>query len=795
MKKRLFSYSVIYLLLSVILALYLNVNILHYFQFPIWGVKLILCFILALITLGLGWFWYSKLFAKLFNIDFIKAIKMDIFTYLPLLLLIFSFINIEDYTKGWITGQILLLVILFFITVLKKAVILNIKEQFTYSYLLIAFVTILPVFAINYFFIAHFIGHDSEVEENIEEELESAYNADPLSLFKNELAGVYKKKIRIADETRNSLILMPPKRIEAKMNVPPKSMLQFGFGICEVSYTGEGDGILFNVFIKDEGGIKRVYKNYIDAKHYERDRQWFDVNIDLKDYHNKEIILIFEALGSSPDIQSLFEIGTDNRDDYLAISDPMIIPFKPRKDITSYNVILISLDTLRADHLGCYGYKRKNISSYIDKLANNGILFVNAISQSPWTTPSHMSIFTSLLPSYHRVNEPIIKMINSENGHGYFRVLSEDITTLTEVFKSNGYTTTAFTGGTTMEGKFGLCQGFDSYSAKSRKSFAGDSGFNELNNWLEDNKDQAFFLFLHTFRVHTPHTDLNYASEVMSETEIEELKEYFKGIPVKKTLVGDHLDNKLKEMNLFKKEVIKVLYDGGITETDKYIGKLVESLKRLNLIDKTIIVLTSDHGEEFGEHNQNKFYCEHGYTLYDEALRVPLIFVVPGDFPKGERIKSQVRLIDIMPTLFDLTQIRYEKNKVQGVSLVPFLKGKATDNNGMEAISEAIITQDYEKKSIRTNGFKYIYTVLGKKGDRIIVSDDPDEQELYDLKNDHGEKNNLYSSKTKLSYTLKKKINNTLKGALKVLNDVKKEKRIKIGQEEKNKFKALGYLQ
>jgi arylsulfatase A-like enzyme len=372
-------------------------------------------------------------------------------------------------------------------------------------------------------------------------------------------------------------------------------------------------------------------------------------------------------------------------------------------------------------------------------------------------------------------------------------MLPEDITTLAEVLKSNGYTATAaFTGGVTMSWEFGFSQGFDSYNMRSEASFAGDTGFNEVTGWLRAHKNQPFFLFLHTFRVHDPYTDLTYAHEVMTSSEFDELNE-FVHFPEATSLITSQAEkNKLEEMGLLCKEVTKTLYDGGINETDKYIGRLIEALKKLNLLDHTMIILTSDHGEEFGEHNL-RVYAGHGHCLYDEVLRVPLIFYLPGFSPKP-RIKQQVRLIDIMPTVLDVVGIDYDTTKMQGISLLPLIKGERIGDEELVAISEAI-SEGPEMKSFRTSKIKYIYTVeIAEGGERILIADNPDREELYDLEHDPGERYNLQAEEPNLASKLKNEINDILKEAVKT-SAGQRDKRIEVDQETRNKLKALGYIQ
>jgi arylsulfatase A-like enzyme len=279
----------------------------------------------------------------------------------------------------------------------------------------------------------------------------------------------------------------------------------------------------------------------------------------------------------------------------------------------------------------------------------------------------------------------------------------------------------------------------------------------------------------------------------MTKREFEELKNYIE----KGTLWDDpEYEALLKELNLYKKEVIEALYDGGIKETDEYIGLLIKELKKLDLFKNTIIILTSDHGEEFGDHGENNFYNSHNYSLYDELIHIPLIMILPGNFPNGSRINSQVRHIDIMPTLLKLANIKYPANKMQGTSLLPIIRGNEY-NEELVAISEAIVNGPYESKSIRTNRYKYLYLVNFNESEeksRLLISENPFVEELFSLENDPGEKINLCMEENNFCNKLKNKINKILSKAITGPRS-KKDNQFIADNKMKKQLKTLGYIQ
>ncbi|MFQ5526419.1 MAG: sulfatase [Thermoanaerobaculia bacterium] len=291
------------------------------------------------------------------------------------------------------------------------------------------------------------------------------------------------------------------------------------------------------------------------------------------------------------------------------------------------NALLISIDTLRADHLGCYGYERPT-SPALDRLCQDSVVFEQAIAQAPSTLHSHASIFTSLLPHHH-----------GATWAGRTR-LADECTTVTEVFQSGGYATGAFTGGGQMDRIFGLDQGFDFYEQPGAKDF--QEIVTPATAWLGRPRENPFFLFLHTYETHHPYTpapgylelfEKSYDGDLPDEITVDLLKE---------------INRKERELADGDLEHIIDTYDAEIRSMDAALERLIAYLEDNDLYDDTMIVFTSDHGEEFGEHGKVGW---HSHSLFDELLRVPLVVKFPGQRHAGIRVESQVSSIDIAPTL------------------------------------------------------------------------------------------------------------------------------------------------
>lgn len=410
-----------------------------------------------------------------------------------------------------------------------------------------------------------------------------------------------------------------------------------------------------------------------------------------------------------------------------------------RKQALSYNVIAVCLDTLRADHVGCYGYSR-DTTPFIDSFAKMGIMFEQAFAQSSFTLPSLASLFTSRYVHDHKADR-------------IERRLAEGAVTLAGVLKNNGYKTAAFIyNAPQLNPIYGLNQGFDTYvfgeETDRRPSF--ERTLPQALQWIELHKNGTFFVFLHSNDIHEPY---NSPSEDFFD-------QGYQG----------RLDNqRFSSDGLFSKDIaaltprelkhIVAHYDGGIRYTDGFIGKLLQQLRQWNLLDKTIIILFSDHGEILADRGIR--FC-HGFSLHDEEVRVPLIIAHPG-MGKGVRIQSQVQLIDVMPTVFDFLGIDKDAVKMEGKSLVDLIMGVQKGELNPYVYAECISGESEREEVInfqtmvRSYQWKFISSVWRKKpgmkgiAPKTIILHNfaaislpaKDGFELYELKKDYGERHNL----------------------------------------------------
>jgi arylsulfatase A-like enzyme len=405
-------------------------------------------------------------------------------------------------------------------------------------------------------------------------------------------------------------------------------------------------------------------------------------------------------------------------------------------------IILISIDTLRADRLGCYGYRSRRVSPFLDALARESIVFEQHIAAAPWTTPSHLSLLTSRRPSAHGVTESFRQLNAGLTGPARLPVLPEDVPTLAQVLKRAGWATGALTGGVTMDPRIGFGRGFDVYDTSMFKLRAGN--VRRLLQWVTAQGQRPFFLFWHSFEVHAPYLRGDFLPEALPPERARALSRALARLerhPERSsTIVGRRV---LERHDAFNAEVTSALYDGGVLAMDRWIGRVIEHLRSRSLYDRSLIVVTSDHGEQLGGRGRG-FYDLHGRTLYDEMIRVPLIIKLPGQARAGTRVGVTTRAIDVMPTILDLAGVSGKGLGLQGKSLQPLWENPERASPRL-ALTESTSGPD-ELKSLRSDDCKYIMRIdrqhVRAEG-RSSIPTDPAMRQLFALADDPHERSNL----------------------------------------------------
>lgn len=416
----------------------------------------------------------------------------------------------------------------------------------------------------------------------------------------------------------------------------------------------------------------------------------------------------------------------------------------------NYNVILISIDTLRADHLSCYGYFRET-SPTIDKFAENALLFSNTFSASSSTLPSHMSIFTAVTPTVHEM------MV----GRGYIP-LSRKIKTLPEILKANGYRTFGYFDGAFLHKDYGFGRGFDIYKLRSPE---------KVQEAIDSLYKEAFFLFVHYFEVHS--SEFTYSEYLYDGPP--EFRDKFTQGPLEHNPRGVWRGKtKLTDREL---EQVIARYDGGISHVDFLIEELFRALREKYLYEESLIVVTSDHGESLGFKGM---IAGHG-GLYDVGTHVPLIIKFPKSFASSHPLRGKVdhivRTIDIMPTILD----------VMSIESPPYITGKsllrATENRTSYA-------QQKDAYSVRTEDLRILFRGSPDLTDKRRI-------EIYDVVDDPSESVNLYGKDDDRTDKLLQLVDqlHEKENSLKAELEDKTSKPKMLDKERIEHLKALGYLE
>jgi len=392
-------------------------------------------------------------------------------------------------------------------------------------------------------------------------------------------------------------------------------------------------------------------------------------------------------------------------------------------------VLLISVDTLRADHVGAYGYP-KPTTPHIDALAREGVLFKDVHTPVPMTLPAHASMLTGTLPPTHGLRDNLLNR------------LPDGSVTLAETMAARGFTTGAVVSTFVLDRRFGIAQGFQTYDDRFQavhkvgdlSERKGDETARVARAWLDEHKDRPFFFFVHFYDPHEPYEPP------------EPFASRFKDDP----------------------------YDGEVAFADECVGQLLEGLRQLGLYESTLIVLAGDHGEMLGEHGE----LNHGFFLYEGALRVPLIVRVPGT-EAARRVDLPASLIDIVPTV--LSQVGAPIPKpVQGLDLSPWLGGRGA-GGGRPLYAETVTpTRYYGANSLLAviaDGWKYIETTR---------------PELYDLRRDPAEAVNLLAREPARADALARSLVAILTAAGRAPGPAAES--AALDEESRRRLAALGYL-
>lgn len=399
-------------------------------------------------------------------------------------------------------------------------------------------------------------------------------------------------------------------------------------------------------------------------------------------------------------------------------SDPPARPLTYR----DANLVFVSFDALQAKHVGILGNPR-NVTPTLDAMARDGALFRQARSVAPWTVPSSMTWFTGVYPSEHRMVNKFAVYNAREKKVANLRELAPHLTTLADVLRKNGYATGGFTGNAGVSGGFGYDQGFDVYFFPNGTFGGFDRSIPEALKWVRANRHRKFFLFLHGYDVHGQNTPAGGFDYRFVEKGYD--RRYTGAEQEQEILREEGLEKGKLSLRDADVRFWRAIYDEKIARADERFGQFLAEFDALGVTGKTLFVLTSDHGTEFCEHGR----FDHGFSLYDEQLRVPLVFKLPDRGAAGTVSDDRVSSLDVMPTVLDLLGVpRPERvrDQMRGRSLAPALRGEPLP--ARDCFSETNYREFTYKRSVVTpDGWKLIYTLETRS------------RELYDLNADPGE--------------------------------------------------------
>ncbi|MFW6086571.1 MAG: sulfatase [Myxococcota bacterium] len=487
-------------------------------------------------------------------------------------------------------------------------------------------------------------------------------------------------EVKVGDESRPALAVRTPTTLRYHTQVPSKAKLAFGLGAVE------GSGAKARVTVTPATGAgDTVFEEPVtDA--------WTDHVVDLGAYAGRVVRIDLAVEG-----------GKKGR---VAWSQPAIaVPeAAPSEDLKqAKNVVLLLVDTLRASKLQAFNPKTRVETPHLDEVAEAGTVFEVAQAPENWTKPSVASLLTGLFPATHDTKRDASR-------------LPDSALMLSEHYKSHGFGTASFIANGYVSRKFGFDQGWDHHTnyIRESKSTEAENVFKEAGDWIEQNKDERFFVYIQTIDPHVPYDppdsllkkydDRDYDGQVKPRMTAQLIEKAKRNPPA---VTFDASD----------KRRLEALHDGEITYQDAEMGKFVERMKKLGLWEDTLFVMTSDHGEEFNEHGS----WGHGHSTYQEMLHVPLVFHMNGTVPGGKRVQDVVSLVDVAPTLLELSGVK-PMPAAEGRNLTGYLRGETPEE-------PAVAFSDFldDRRVITAGRWKLV--LRGLTADFYDLEEDPGEEE------------------------------------------------------------------
>lgn len=566
------------------------------------------------------------------------------------------------------------------------------------------------------------------------------------------------------EEYRNAIFVRSNSSLAYEVNIPEKAVMRFAAGVASTP-------VLFRVLLGPSN-------TELFSRRVSRTEAWEDAEVDLEKYAGTNQKLVLQTESAAPDAIGFW-------------ANPLIVSKAPK---SRPNVLLYVVCTLRPDHMSLYGYGRKT-TPFLDKLGAAGVVFEDAQAQAPWTKPSVASLMTSLHASVHG-------LVNDSD------TIPKNATTLAEQMRAAGYVTASIVANPFAGRTSGLERGFDymmEYPVVQRnRTDAGDRGTDSaaINRsvlpWVERHRDEPFFLYVQSTDPHAPYRppadeERRFANPDQTEGfnkdygKLRDIRAYGGGATVSRA----EMRTKGIEPESYIRRAID-RYDGEIAHNDKSIEQLIGKLRDAGALDNTLVVVASDHGEEFWEHG----FGAHGHSLYRELIHVALLFWNPRLMPVPRRVREPVQLIDVMPTLLEIAGAKLPEG-IQGQSLAPLLKGQSFTRTAPVMSSKLALPRAKPGGGVPenlTNTFARIEAdwkvIYREQASRARLKD----IELYDRRADPGERNDLASQRPELTGKLKPQIVEWVGLQKEVRNQLGPGSKSKMDPQTLERLRSLGYL-
>jgi arylsulfatase A-like enzyme len=587
--------------------------------------------------------------------------------------------------------------------------------------------------------------------------------------------------VTLAEHTRLSLTPPLPSQLDFHISLPPEPTFEFAAGIESLREVGRAK-VELQAVVESRGERTVVYREVFRPFQL---NHWHPRRVDLTAWSGETVTLRLQVRPAFTNPHPPWAdririawgdptISIGSRESWIQRGMELaarLLP-SPNRGLSRPSIVLVLVDTLRADYLGSYGFEG-DVSPGLDRLAAESLRFTSCFSQAPWSKPSITTLFTSLYPEVHGLTDH----------EGFFRskrqqkmktgVLPEEAVTLAELLREGGYRTAGFITNPLLAPTYGFDQGFDLYEMHEVQDLS-QPVMERAKRWIDSQPPgEPFFAYLHFMDVHGPYQSPEEDYDAMkgsaslgnprqlTDQEYDAISDYLKRIPWARRPPA-------RELTTWRAR-----YAAGIRDFDRRFSSFVDELRTSGRLDDTYLVVTSDHGEEFLEHGG----WDHGHTLFVEQLHVPLLVRKPGG--EGAReVQNIVNLIDLMPTLASIAGI-YSPSPLQGRDVSALLDGDT--QVGLET-SLATATSDHPGlHAIRTRDHK------------VIVDLDSGETWLFDTQTDPGEEHNLASREPAIADDLRQRLLAHIAGS--TAQEILEKRLAPIPDDLIEQLRSLGYVQ